>query len=183
MRWPSWLWRQVKVFLTSNSWSRKWRGFESHSHQYRPLVERVSGVIFFCLLPFLMHSTRFSRGAAEPCTSRKNYVNNCVASKTSVFSSNDALSCEIPPSRHLVLCFRKIWRRVSGISINGIRFNSINWTILSLEQTIRVKEISVPIIVSTLVKIIRYARAMPLLIRSVYSRACLRQPTFFGIDH
>lgn len=34
VRWPSWLWRQVKVILTLYSWSRKWRGFKSHSHQH-----------------------------------------------------------------------------------------------------------------------------------------------------
>ena len=33
-RWPRWLWRQVKVTLTTISWSRKWRGFESHSVHY-----------------------------------------------------------------------------------------------------------------------------------------------------
>ena len=38
-RWPSWLWRQVKVYLNQYvcsseryvSWSRKWRGFKSRS--------------------------------------------------------------------------------------------------------------------------------------------------------
>ncbi|KAL7820814.1 hypothetical protein V8C26DRAFT_369365 [Trichoderma gracile] len=32
-RWPSWLWRQVKATLTSNSWWSNPRGFESHSRQ------------------------------------------------------------------------------------------------------------------------------------------------------
>jgi hypothetical protein len=51
-RWPSWLWRQVKVTLTSLfhsevSWSRKWRGFESHS------VHLVAAVNSCNTIPFV----------------------------------------------------------------------------------------------------------------------------------
>ena len=65
-RWPSWLWRQVKVILTTISWSRKWRGFgrfisssasqeslltsflESHSVQQNPVpfFNRLTSVFF-----------------------------------------------------------------------------------------------------------------------------------------
>src|SRR6478752_2247620 len=42
VRWPSWLWRQVKVNLNTNSWWSNPPGFESQSHQ----------VLLFAFPPF-----------------------------------------------------------------------------------------------------------------------------------
>lgn len=45
----SWLWRQVKVNLNTYSWSRKWRGFESHSHQHSSGFSQIPQVSFLLL--------------------------------------------------------------------------------------------------------------------------------------
>ena len=58
-RWPSWLWRQVKVTLNIVSWSRKWRGFESHS------LHQLSFDFCALILPVIMSTTQRSEVQIE----------------------------------------------------------------------------------------------------------------------
>ena len=63
-RWPSWLWRQVKVTLIIRSqdlisWSRKWRGFESHSVQFFYISFRFIYWYYFFLVDCLFEGEFF----------------------------------------------------------------------------------------------------------------------------
>jgi hypothetical protein len=47
VRWPSWLWRQVKVTLAPTSWYGNVRGFKSHSHHFPQIQSGISFLHFF----------------------------------------------------------------------------------------------------------------------------------------
>ena len=65
VRWPSWLWRQVKAYLSIDSWSRKGRGFESHSDHFFLLVSRTA---FPCHCGIGVQKCDYIENCAKDCS-------------------------------------------------------------------------------------------------------------------